>query len=136
MWVDQVPRDRRSADVGHLPLLDVPEGERGPRRGMVDVPRSDVTFAGVDRTLYASSDSATRGFCGRCGTQISFTADYMPGLIDLTIGSMDHPEHVVPQLHCWHAERLPWAEFADGLPRHPEFPPHGNEQPATARDRP
>lgn len=83
----------------------------------------DVLFTGAERTFHASSESATRGFCGRCGTQVSFTADYIPGLIDLTVGSLDHPEHVQPQLHCWHSERLPWAEFADGLPRHAGFPP-------------
>ena len=30
-----------------------------------------------------------------------------------------------PQFHYWHSKHLAWAEFADGLPRHPEFPPQG-----------
>lgn len=74
---------------------------------------------------YASSSEAQRGFCPHCGTQIFFTADYMPGLIDLAIGSMDQPERLAPQYHCWYSKHLAWAEFADGLPRHPEFAPHG-----------
>jgi hypothetical protein len=72
---------------------------------------------------YASSPSAKRGFCAVCGTQISFAADYIPGLIDITIGSLDHPEMVAPTLHYWDAERLPWVHFGDDLPRYPEFPP-------------
>jgi hypothetical protein len=72
---------------------------------------------------YASSPSAKRGFCAVCGTQISFTADYIPGLIDITIGSLDHPEMVAPTLHHWDAERLPWVHLGDDLPRYPEFPP-------------
>ncbi|MBS0454684.1 MAG: GFA family protein [Proteobacteria bacterium] len=74
---------------------------------------------------YASSGEARRGFCPHCGTQIFFTASYIPGLIDLAIGSMDQPELLAPQFHYWHARHLGWAEFADDLPRHPEFPPQG-----------
>ena len=59
----------------------------------------------------------------RFGTQISFTADYIPGLIDVTIGSLDHPEQVPPAFHYWESKRLPWVHFSDELPRYAEFPP-------------
>lgn len=72
---------------------------------------------------YASSAEGTRGFCAACGTQISFSATYIPGLVDITIGSMDDPASITPQFHYWHSEHLAWAEFADTLPRHAEFPP-------------
>jgi len=83
-----------------------------------------VGFEGQSRT-YASSGEGRRGFCPQCGTQIFFTAHYIPGLVDLTICSMDEPEAMPPQLHYWHSKHLAWVEFADGLPRHPEFPPQG-----------
>jgi hypothetical protein len=83
---------------------------------------SDVAFTGK-RALYKSSADAERGFCGACGTQISFTAGNMPGLIDLTVGSLDRPQDVTPTLHYWDAERLPWLKVADGLPRHAGSPP-------------
>lgn len=85
--------------------------------------QSQVAFVNEAPTVYASSPGARRGFCARCGTQISFTADYIPGLIDITIGSLDEPSQVSPALHYWVSERLPWLHFSDGLPRHPEFPP-------------
>ena len=72
---------------------------------------------------YESSPGSRRSFCPRCGTQISFTATYIPGLIDITIGSLDDPGQVPPALHYWESERLPWVHFADQLPRYPEFPP-------------
>lgn len=84
---------------------------------------SQVTFAGAGPKTHASSPEARRGFCADCGTQISFTADYIPGLIDITIGSLDRPESIRPEFHYWHSRHLDWAEFADSLPRHPEFPP-------------
>src|SRR3546814_16722054 len=66
---------------------------------------------------YASSEEGKRGFCETCGTQISFAATYIPGLVDITIGSFDEPASITPQLHYWHAKHLAWAEFADTLDR-------------------
>jgi hypothetical protein len=85
--------------------------------------QSQVVFTAKQATLYASSEDAQRGFCSHCGTPICFTSSYLPGLIDIAIGCLDKPEQMPPQFHCWHGERLPWAEFADDLPRHAEFPP-------------
>ncbi len=84
---------------------------------------SQVSFTKSRPKAYISSPGARRGFCGICGTQICFTAAYIPGLIDITIGSLDQPGSVKPELHYWHSEHLAWVEFADGLPRHPQFPP-------------
>ena len=86
--------------------------------------QSQVSFTNSPKE-YASSPEATRGFCSTCGTQISFTAEYIPGLIDITVGSLDQPGSIKPDLHYWHSEHLAWVEFADGLPRHPQFPPMG-----------
>jgi hypothetical protein len=80
-------------------------------------------------TIYAFSPGARRGFCAGCGTQISFTADYIPSLADLTVGSLDQPERIAPALHYW--ERLPWLHLTDDLPKHPESPPV--EWPGAAR---
>jgi hypothetical protein len=86
---------------------------------------AQVTFLRGRPTTYASSPEARRGFCSVCGTQICFTASYIPGLIDLTIGSLDHPDMVAPTLHYWESKRLPWVHFADDLPKFAEFPPVG-----------
>jgi hypothetical protein len=84
-----------------------------------------VRMTGATPAIYASSAEARRSFCSRCGTQISFTADFIPGLVDLTVGSFDHPAELPPTLHYWDSKRLPWVKFADELPRYPEFPPMG-----------
>ena len=74
---------------------------------------------------FASSDGVERGFCSRCGTTLSFAADFLPGLIDLTIASFDEPERLPPQLHMWERKRLSWVVLGDDLPRHRELPPLG-----------
>jgi hypothetical protein len=84
-----------------------------------------VSFEGTPHR-YASSPEGTRGFCAHCGSQICFTADFLPGMIDLTIGSMDRPEELPIVLHYWDAHRLPWLQTADALPRHAGFPPMGD----------
>ena len=81
-----------------------------------------VRFDG-ERAIHASTPGVGRGFCASCGTQISFVADYIPGLIDLTVGSFDRPEDLPPAFHYWEDERLAWLKVEDGLPRHAGFLP-------------
>ena len=85
--------------------------------------QEQVQFLKEQPATYASSAEALRGFCARCGTHVSFTATFLPGLIDLTIGSLDSPETLPPTLHYWDSKRLPWLKIADDLPRFAEFPP-------------
>src|SRR5688500_1743727 len=75
-----------------------------------------VTFLKERPTQYQASPGATRGFCGRCGTQISFVADYIPGLVDITIASLDNPNAVAPTFHYWYSRHLEWMRFGDTLP--------------------
>ena len=84
-----------------------------------------VAFLREQPKIYASSPPAQRGFCPHCGTPISFTATFIPGLIDITLGSLDDPAAIKPMLHYWDSRRLPWMKFADGLPVFPELPPQG-----------
>lgn len=83
----------------------------------------NVRFTQGEPATFASSPDARRGFCARCGTPLSFTASYIPGLIDLTVGSLDQPERVQLDFHYWYSKRLSWLHVADDLPKHPEFPP-------------
>ncbi len=88
---------------------------------MYELPQ--VSFLTEPPSIYESSPGAKRGFCAHCGTQICFTAEYIPGLIDLTIGSLDEPSLVPPTFHYWESKRLPWLHVSDQLPSYPEFPP-------------
>ena len=85
--------------------------------------QGQVQFTAAEPKKFAASSEVERGFCAECGTPISFEAEYLPGLIDITIGSFDDPEAANPTMHYWHSKHISWAEFADALPRYPEFPP-------------
>jgi len=72
---------------------------------------------------FASSDRATRWFCGDCGSQL-FMTDAAGVSVGVTLGTLDEPDAVRPTVHGWESERLGWFEVADGLPRFGEAPPY------------
>ena len=69
--------------------------------------------------LYASSPRAERGFCGDCGTPLTFAAHDLPAEMDVTTASLDDPARMPPADHTQVASRLPWMVVADGLPQYP-----------------
>lgn len=65
--------------------------------------------------VFRSSSAAERGFCSACGTPLFFRyvdSDW----IDVTIGSLDEPERVPPELHYGAESRLGWLPGLDSLP--------------------
>jgi hypothetical protein len=65
-------------------------------------------------TPYRSSPKVTRGFCAECGTSLSYRHDDRSGEIDLTLSSLDDPGTLVPEMHIWVEDKLPWVVIADG----------------------
>ena len=70
---------------------------------------------GEPRT-YRSSPPVTRGFCGACGTPLTYANDSRPGEIDVTTVSLDDSEAFAPTCHIRLVEALGWVKFGDGLP--------------------
>ena len=85
------------------------------RAAFINLRKDQVVWTSSPPAYYASSKIARRGFCGRCGTPLSF--EFLDSKnMDLSVGSLDHPADVKPVSHfsvetriaLWHAE--------DGLP--------------------
>ena len=72
-----------------------------------------------ERAFYQSSEIATRGFCPKCGTQMSFESTRWPGELHLYGVSRDEPADYAPDLHCHYGERLEWLHMSDDLQKHP-----------------
>ncbi len=81
---------------------------------------ADVAMLAGEPRWYRSSDHARRGFCPTCGTPLFFVSTRYPGVIDVTVGSLDRPERVQPDRHVYEPDRIPWVIMTDGLPRHRE----------------
>ncbi|GIK98350.1 MAG: aldehyde-activating protein [Alphaproteobacteria bacterium] len=68
---------------------------------------------------YASSSWATRGFCARCGSALTFHyVDEGRPMVDVTVASFDQPEAFPPTKHLWTESAVPWLAGMDThLPR-------------------
>ncbi|GGJ95124.1 GFA family protein [Pseudomonas matsuisoli] len=85
-----------------------------------------VTWITVDKLAFAwtanppaeylSSSTCTRYFCPGCGAQLALFTALAPGTIDVTIGSLDHPETAPAERHIWTDSRLPWLRLDTHLP--------------------
>ncbi|HET8726551.1 MAG TPA: GFA family protein [Alphaproteobacteria bacterium] len=81
---------------------------------LVPVRRDRLEWSG-ELSLFRSSSVAERGFCRHCGTPLSFAylaSDWMA----VTLGSVDRPDLLPPEIHYGIESRMPWLHIADGLP--------------------
>lgn len=73
--------------------------------------------------LYRSSPRAKRGFCGDCGTQLTFERLDDAGNIDVTVASLDAPECQPPDHHIFAADRVSWLRLDEHLIAYAEEAP-------------
>lgn len=77
-----------------------------------------VIYTEGERSFYASSPGVRRGFCAACGTPLTYEAERYPGEIHLYLSTLDETQRYEPQFHVYFAERVPWFEVVDDLPRY------------------
>lgn len=62
---------------------------------------------------FQSSSEVWRGFCGDCGTPLTFEA---PDGIALAIGAFDDPEEIAPRVQWGTEAKLPYVDTIHALP--------------------
>jgi hypothetical protein len=83
--------------------------------------RSEIVWSGDERQIYHSSAGVQRGFCGKCGTPLTWegTVEELGGeLIEVFVGTTDDPDALIPMAHIWSDERYKWFDTVDELPRY------------------
>ncbi|MEM7170861.1 MAG: GFA family protein [Pseudomonadota bacterium] len=64
--------------------------------------------------VFHSSSEVARGFCGACGTPLTF--DYQGSKhLNVSIGSLDHPDRVKPETQIGIESRVPWYDQLTAL---------------------
>lgn len=63
---------------------------------------------------FRSSNLVRRGFCGDCGTPLSYEPDGFPP--EIAIATLDNPAAVPPVIQVGLESRLPWCEGLSTLP--------------------
>jgi len=76
-------------------------------------------------SIYQSSPQASRGFCVQCGGALTYRNRQWPAEIDIALASLDEPAALVPAMHIWVQDKLPWVQIADGQPQFATVPPAG-----------
>jgi hypothetical protein len=82
---------------------------------LVSVKVADLTWTRGERRRFRSSNKVWRGFCGDCGTPLTF--EPLQGIIDLAIGAFDDPAPIRPLHQLGSPRRLPWVDELGELPR-------------------
>ena len=93
--------------------------------GSLYAPLASVRDASLEWTRgepkrFRSSNHVRRGFCGECGTPLTYEA---PDGIAVAIGAFDRPEDVAPTKQWGIEEKLP---YVDELHELPGFPTEGD----------
>ncbi len=107
-------------DVAHCHCSTCRRASGAPLVTWVTVPADAFTLTAGTPTTFAASAHAVRGFCGACGTALTWRGHASPEQVDVTVGSLDAPEAVLPTAHIWTSHRIPWLRVDDELPRRPE----------------
>ncbi len=89
-----------------------------PYMAFVTFRRENLVFDGARPTLYRSSAIASRGFCARCGTALTYEGDHAPDGIDLAIATLDDPAAIPPIDQIFAADAIGWARDLSALPSH------------------
>jgi len=85
---------------------------------------ADVRFVKGRPSEFASSPGARRGFCGQCGSTLTWRAvEGTPAEIDLAAGTLDDPDPITPRDHLFTKSRRRWLPLCDGLPAYVEHRP-------------
>lgn len=69
---------------------------------------TDLAWTRGAPAQFASSSSADRGFCSRCGTPLTFRYRKRPNDVDISLGSLEQPGGAVPTLVMGIESRLDW----------------------------
>jgi hypothetical protein len=78
------------------------------------VRRSDVEILSGELRKVRYADRL-RSFAACCGTPVFFQDNEEAPTIDVTIASLDQPEHYAPEVAIWTEDRLPWARLDAAL---------------------
>lgn len=80
------------------------------------LPASGFRVTAGELSTFRSSEHATRAFCPRCGTPLTFRSSRFPSEVDVTTCSLDDPSALPPKDHTRTSSKLAWVRLADGLP--------------------
>ena len=80
---------------------------------LVSVRQAKLVWTRGEPKRFQSSNAASRGFCGDCGTPLTYEA---PDGVALAIAAFDRPEGIVPTIQWGIEAKLPYVDRIPQLP--------------------
>ncbi len=62
-----------------------------------------------------SGNTITRMFCPVCGTPVWWTGEGFPGVVVLTLASLDDPEVISPSREVWTDSAVSWCRISESV---------------------
>ncbi len=88
---------------------------------MTSAPSANLELTTAERLLwYKSSDTAERGFCGRCGGNL-FWRQIGSDEISITAGTLDTPTNITMEQHIFVADKSDYYAINDDLPKQQQW---------------
>jgi hypothetical protein len=81
----------------------------------------DVRIVDGELSVHESSPGVERGFCGKCGTSLSYSRANRPGFFDVTAAPLDDANCLPPAKEIWTSQRLAWVAPNPNLPQFDEL---------------
>ncbi len=84
---------------------------------------SEFALTAGSPAVYNSSGASMRHFCATCGSGVYFVNEqYLPGLVDIQVATLDDPDALPPQAQIQVAERISWMKDLAALPEFERYP--------------
>lgn len=103
---------------GHCHCESCRRNTSSPFTTFFGVPNEAYRFTGEKPSIYESSPGVRRLFCGKCGTPMAYDSDRFTDEIHFYAASLEDSSGFKPGFHVHCAERVPWIELADDLPKY------------------
>jgi hypothetical protein len=103
----------RRASVCHCRMCQKAFG--APFGAFASIRSADVAWTRGSRKTFQSSTGVARGFCGDCGTPLTFEAAVGGETMGLAIAAFDDPSAIRPVRQLSLESRIAWLDDLDGL---------------------
>ena len=111
--------------AGHCHCRDCQKSTGAGHGSVTGFPASAVKLTGELRTYTSQGDSGqpiSRSFCPVCGSTIHSSPSVMPGVLNMTAGTLDDPTLYQPQAVIYTRSRPHWDRIDSGLPEFEGMP--------------
>jgi len=110
--------EQSALNTGYCHCLICRKSTSAPVVAFASFSVDDFSYTNGVPSVYQSSSTGQREFCGKCGAQICHRGTVNSKTVDVNSGTLDNMELVSPQFHIYTKDSVSWFKINDQLPRY------------------